>query len=128
MGLNLLDSRTAIPFASGIALALAFFSTPVFAAEDQTKTKIFDPCTKLLVDVLPAPADKPAALDSVKDRDPNLYNQIQAKVADPRYIGELGNITVSTHDKDGNVCGCGLAQFRSACKSRQIKSRIWQCN
>lgn len=72
--------------------------------------KILDPCTKLLVDIIPPPKDTPKALDSVKDRDPELYNQIQAKVSDPRYIGELGNVTVSTHDKDGNINGCVFIQ------------------
>ena len=77
---------------------------------DQNQTKTIDPCTKQVVDTIPPPADRPKALDSVKDRDPELYDQIKAKVADPRYTGELGNITVSTHDKKGRVCGCTFVQ------------------
>ncbi|CAN5136779.1 hypothetical protein BH10CYA1_BH10CYA1_58240 [soil metagenome] len=76
----------------------------------EDKTKIIDPCTQQVIDVMPAPADRPNALDLVKDRDPELFNQIQAKVTDPRYTGELGNITVSTHDKKGDVNGCVFVQ------------------
>lgn len=80
------------------------------AEQTHDPTKIFDPCAKVEVDIIPPPANRPMALDSVKDRDPELYNQIQAKVTDPRYTGELGNITVSTHDKKGRVNGCEFIQ------------------
>ncbi len=76
--------------------------------ENQSTT--VDPCTKLVVDIIPPPADRPRALDSVKDRDPELFKQIEAKVTDPRYTGELGNTTVSTHDKTGRVNGCVFIQ------------------
>ena len=76
--------------------------------ENQTTT--IDPCTKLVIDTIPPPADRPRAMDSVKDRDPELFKQIQAKVTDPRYTGELGNITVSTHDKQGRINGCVFMQ------------------
>ncbi|RTL43712.1 MAG: hypothetical protein EKK48_08175 [Candidatus Melainabacteria bacterium] len=76
----------------------------------QTPTKIFDPCAKVDVDVIPPPATRPNALEPVKDRDPALHEQIKAKVTDPRYTGELGNITESTHDKKGRVNGCKFIQ------------------
>lgn len=89
----------------------AVSATPTAAPEQlPTPTKIFDPCAKIDVDVIPPPATKPNALESVKDRDPALYEQIKAKVTDPRYTGELGNITVSTHDKKGRVNGCTFIQ------------------
>ncbi len=72
--------------------------------------KVIDPCTKLEVDIIPPPAERPNALDSVKDRDHELYKQIHAKVKDPRYTGELGNVTVSTHDKKGHITGCTFVQ------------------
>ena len=81
---------------------------PAEAMEDTKKT--MDPCTEKIVNAIPAPKDMPKALDSVKDRDPELYKQIQAKVTDPRYTGELGNITVSTHDTKGRVNGCVFEQ------------------
>ena len=81
---------------------------PAEAMEDTKKT--VDPCTKKLLSAAPAAADMPKALDSVKDRDPELFKQIQVKVTDPRYTGELGNITVSTHDKKGRVNGCVFEQ------------------
>lgn len=82
------------------------YSSPEF----RQSLKTIDPCTKLEVDVIPPPAHRPNALESVKDRDPALYRQIQAKVTDPRYTGELGNITVSTHDNKGRVNGCTFIQ------------------
>lgn len=72
--------------------------------------QIFNPCTNKAVDIIPAPPGMPKALDSVKDRDPALFKDIQSKVIDPRYTGELGNITVSTHDKKGRVNGCVFEQ------------------
>jgi hypothetical protein len=81
---------------------------PAEAMEDTKKT--VDPCTKQILNALPVPENVPKALDSVKDRDPELFKQIQAKVTDPRYTGELGNITVSTHDAKGRVNGCVFEQ------------------
>jgi hypothetical protein len=84
---------------------------PVAPAEQMEDTKkTIDPCTRQVVNEIPAPANMPKALDSVKERDPELFKQIQAKVKDPRYTGELGNITVSTHDKRGRVNGCVFEQ------------------
>lgn len=86
-------------------------ATPTATAEQmEHQTKLIDPCTKLVVEPIPPPAARPKALESVKDRDPELYKQIQAKVKDPRYTGELGNVTVSTHDKKGRVNGCTFIQ------------------
>jgi hypothetical protein len=86
-------------------------AVPVATPEQmENQTKTIDPCTKLVIDALPPPADRPKALESVKDRDPELFKQIQAKVTDPRYTGELGNITVSTHDKKGRINGCEFIQ------------------
>lgn len=113
--LRLLQCTVAI-----IAVILALGPYPIYAQEKQSRsaerpqkndpTKILDPCTKQMVDIIPPPKHAPKALDSVKDRDPELFKQIQAKVFEPRYIGVLGNITVSTHDKDGNVNGCQFIQ------------------
>jgi hypothetical protein len=84
---------------------------PVAPAEQmEDKNKTIDPCTRKVVNEIPAPADMPKAMDSVKERDPELFREIQAKVTDPRYIGEMGNITVSTHDKKGQVNGCVFVQ------------------
>ena len=84
---------------------------PVAPAEQmEDRNKTVDPCTKKVINAIPAPADMPKALDSVKDRDPELFKAIQAKVTDPRYTGELGNITVSTHDKKGRTDGCVFVQ------------------
>lgn len=86
-------------------------SVPTATPEQMEKqSKTIDPCTKLEVDIIPPPEDRPRALDPVQDRDPELYKQIQAKVTDPRYTGELGNITVSTHDKKGRINGCVYVQ------------------
>ncbi|MFX7701367.1 hypothetical protein ABTJ88_19160, partial [Acinetobacter baumannii] len=86
-------------------------AVPIAPAEQmEDKNKTIDPCTKQVVNSIPAPGDMPKAMDSVKDRDPALYKQIQAKVTDPRYTGEMGNITVSTHDKKGQVNGCVFVQ------------------
>jgi hypothetical protein len=103
-----------------IAIILALGPHPIYAQEKQGRsaertqqnnpTKILDPCAKQMVEIIPPPKRAPKALDSVKDRDPELFKQIQAKVFEPRYIGVLGNITVSTHDKDGNVNGCQFIQ------------------
>lgn len=81
---------------------------PAEAMEDKKKT--IDPCTRQIYEPLPAPANMPKAMDPVKDRDPKLWDQIHVKVTDPRYTGEYGNITVSTHDKNGRVNGCTFIQ------------------
>lgn len=89
----------------------AVSAAPTAAPEQmENQTTTVDPCTKLVVDTIPPPADRPKALDSVKDRDPELFKQIEAKVTDPRYTGELGNTTVSTHDKKGRINGCVFIQ------------------
>ena len=86
----------------------AILIAPAEQMEDRNKT--VDPCTKKIVNALPAPAKMPKAMDSVREHDPNLFKEIQAKVTDPRYTGELGNITVATHDKNGRVNGCVFVQ------------------
>lgn len=126
--LSLLAFAFAFPLA--VTLSSAFQPCLVFANEHQRDTnkkliastkattqnnrtnpvKIVDPCTKLLVDAIPPPVHIPKPLDSVKNFDPALYEQIKTKVVDPLYIGELGNITTSTHDKHGNVNGCVFIQ------------------
>ena len=55
---------------------------------------------------LPGSESQTRAVGQAQD----LFKQIQAKVTDPRYTGELGNITVSTHDKKGLVDGCVFVQ------------------
>lgn len=75
-----------------------------------SRNKVFDPCSKIFVDAMSPPSNQPKALDSVREHDPELYKQIHTKVTDPRYIGQLGNITVSTHDKHGRVNGCVFVQ------------------
>jgi hypothetical protein len=56
------------------------------------------------------PEDEPKPMDRVKDFDPQLYSRIKNKVKDPRYIGQTGDITESTHDKKGQVNGCTFIQ------------------
>ena len=86
---------------------------PVEEKDDQQKTlvqKFTNPCTKGFFIPQLAPLDAPKPLDLVKDRDPELYKQIKDKVVDPRYTGDLGNVTVSTKDAKGRVNGCTFEQ------------------
>ncbi len=68
-----------------------------------------DPCNKTIAMHF-LPRDEPKALERVQDKDPQLYNRIKNKVKDPRYIGQTGDITESTHDKKGQVNGCTFIQ------------------
>jgi len=68
-----------------------------------------DPCKKTATSHFIA-GNEPQAMEKVKDRDPALYNQIKGKVKDPTYIGQTGDVTVSTHDKKGRVNGCVFVQ------------------
>jgi hypothetical protein len=97
-----------------------------------------DPCNKVVPTHL-APEDEPKPLDRVQDRDPVLYNKIKKKVKDPRYIGQTGDITESTHDKKGQVNGCTFIQNTpywlagDAAKSyldtnAALEPRIWTCH
>ncbi len=94
------EKSTRLAYGLGIALVFAAqaMALPVMASQTATtasdqiidESKVFDPCTKQIIDKLPASANRPKALDLVKDRDPELFKQIQAKVADPRYTGRAG--------------------------------------
>ncbi|HEY9731971.1 MAG TPA: hypothetical protein V6C89_08665 [Drouetiella sp.] len=103
--LSLLTARATIAIA-----CCEYMTAEIAAPASADPGKIIDPCTKQLVDIIPQPSHQPRALDSVKNHDRALYEKIKTKVIDPLYIGESGNITVSTHDKNGNVNGCTFIQ------------------
>ncbi|MBS1997563.1 MAG: hypothetical protein JSS86_14680 [Cyanobacteria bacterium SZAS LIN-2] len=70
---------------------------------------IADPCKKTVASSFAA-GSEPQPMEKVKDRDPVLYAQIKGKVKDPTYIGQTGDVTVSTHDRRGRTNGCVLIQ------------------
>jgi hypothetical protein len=96
-----------MPESSQAPLAVPQTAEPVSDQHDLKHT--VDPCKKsVTMSFLPGAA--PKALDSVKNFDPLLYSRIKDKVKDPRYIGQTGDITESTHDKKGHINGCTFIQ------------------
>jgi hypothetical protein len=80
----------------------------VQANDDKSHT--FDPCKTVAQAFSFAPGSEPHAMERVQDVDPVLYDRIKNKVKDPRYIGQTGDITESTHDKKGHINGCTFIQ------------------
>ena len=83
---------------------------PEEQASQDDKSHVVDPCKKIVVAPNLTPGIDAKPMERVQDRDPELYKEIKGKVKDPRYIGQNGDITVSTHDKKGHINGCTFVQ------------------
>jgi hypothetical protein len=102
--------QTEVGRATNNGRSKAAANTPVIlAGELHDLNKTVDPCSKkITIEMLPQ--YMPKAMDRVQDKDPALYARIKDKVKDPRYIGQVGDITEATHDKKGRVNGCVFIQ------------------